>query len=421
MSYEAKLMQMKKLVKKKAPLPLENQPDREHVIPPSPSYEDRWLSAGLVKEENEYGSVYKRVINYKPGYEHGNYELASLLHTVERWGKAKEDHPLAPDFKRPLVFFDTETTGLKGAGTLIFLMGFIEYTDTSFTLTQYVLPGPDHEAAFLYATNLWKYPMSVVMYNGKSFDMPQVQTRWTMNRNTLPPLLKHTEIDLLHGSKRIWKNEMDTFKLTAVEEEQLGFFREGDIPGYMAPIIYQDAVKNGRAEMLMKVLLHNEWDILSLVTLYIRTTDMLLLDSTEASSNADTNIGKWFTDLKSYDRSKEILSRVISEYGNDEPRAHYHIGFILKRDAHYSKAVDSFTIAANGLSGREKIIAYEELAKLYEHKMKELQSALKWTKNARELLEEGTDISERFKKRMRNNFEHREMRLMKKLFPGQAQ
>ena len=71
---------------------------------------------------------------------------------------------------------------------------------------------------------------------------------------------------------------MDTFKLTAVEEEQLGFFREGDIPGHMAPIIYQDAVKNGRAELLMKVLLHNEWDILSLVTLYIRSTDLLLKD-----------------------------------------------------------------------------------------------------------------------------------------------
>ena len=43
---------------------------------------------------------------------------------------------------------------------------------------------------------------------------------------------------------------MATFRLPAIEEEQLGFFREGDIPGHMAPIIYQDAVKNGRAELL---------------------------------------------------------------------------------------------------------------------------------------------------------------------------
>ena len=71
-----------------------------------------------------------------------------------------------------------------------------------------------------------------------------------MNRKTLPPLIKHTQIDLLHGSRRIWKEEMDTFRLPAYRGRKLGFFREGDIPGHMAPIIYQDAVKSGRAELL---------------------------------------------------------------------------------------------------------------------------------------------------------------------------
>src|SRR5690606_18609545 len=117
---------------------------------------------------------------------------------------------------------------------------------------------------FLYASRLWETKSTLVTYNGKSFDIPQVETRWTMNRTVLPPLLAHDQIDLLHGSRRIWKEEMGTFRLPAIEVEQLGFQREGDIPGHMAPIIYQDAVKNGRAELLMKVLLHNEWDILSL-------------------------------------------------------------------------------------------------------------------------------------------------------------
>ena len=108
---------------------------------------------------------------------------------------------------------------------------------------------------------------------------------------------------------------MATFRLPAIEEEQLGFFREGDIPGHMAPIIYQDAVKNGRAELLMKVLVHNEWDILSLVALYIRSTDLLLKNDIPESAITHTNIGKWFADLKSYDRSKQIFESVIAEYG----------------------------------------------------------------------------------------------------------
>ncbi|MFC5603295.1 ribonuclease H-like domain-containing protein [Sporosarcina koreensis] len=418
MSYEAKMMEMKKLLKKKAPKAEEKAQAPKRETPPSPPYENRWLAAGLTKEENEFGVVYKKTVVYEPDHRHGNYALSGLLDTVERWRESEEIHPLAPDFTRPLVFFDTETTGLKGAGTLIFLMGFIEYTDEAFTLTQYVLPGPDHEAAFLYASDLWKTPMSIVMYNGKSFDMPQVQTRWTMNRNVLPQLLKHTEIDLLHGSKRIWKNEMDTFKLTAVEEEQLDFFREGDIPGHMAPIIYQDAVKNGRAELLMKVLLHNEWDILSLVTLYIRSTDLLLQGDTLSSANAQTNIGKWYTDLKSFSRSKDVLMDVIAEYGSEEPKAHFHIGFLLKKEGLHAEAIESFTIAADGLEGREKIIAFEELAKLFEHKMKEPEKALHYTKEAIRNLYQEEDVTNRFKVRMGNEFAHREIRLNRKLFPG---
>ncbi|WP_262173037.1 ribonuclease H-like domain-containing protein [Saccharococcus sp. Marseille-Q5394] len=421
MSYEAKMMEMKKLLKKKAPKTDEKPQTQKRVTPPPPPYEKRWLAAGLTKEENEFGIVYKKTVVYDLHHQHGKYELSGLLNTVERWREAEEIHPLAPDFAQPLVFFDTETTGLKGAGTLIFLMGFIEYTDEAFTLTQYVLPGPDHEAAFLYASNLWKTPMSIVMYNGKSFDMPQVQTRWTMNRNVLPQLLKHTEIDLLHGSKRIWKNEMDTFKLTSVEEEQLGFFREGDIPGHMAPIIYQDAVKNGRAELLMKVLLHNEWDILSLVTLYIRSTDLLLHGDADSSANAKTNIGKWYTDLKSFSRSKDILMDVIAEYGADEPKAHFHIGFLLKKEGLYSEAIESFATAASGLAGREKVIAFEELAKLFEHKVKELEKALYYTKEAIHTLNEDQDVTERFRVRMGNGLRHREIRLKRKLFPGEAQ
>ncbi|WP_432359002.1 ribonuclease H-like domain-containing protein [Sporosarcina sp. UB5] len=418
MSYEAKLIEMKKLLKKKAPKAEKKPQTQIRKTPPSPPYEKRWLDAGLTKEENEYGIVYKRTVVYEPGYRHGKFELSGLVDTVERWRESEEIHPLAPDFTQPLVFFDTETTGLKGAGTLIFLMGFIEFTEEAFTLTQYVLPGPDHEAAFLYASELWKTQMSIVMYNGKSFDMPQVETRWTMNRDVLPRLLKHTEIDLLHGSKRIWKNEMETFKLTAVEEEQLGFFREGDIPGHMAPIIYQDAVKNGRAELLMKVLLHNEWDILSLVTLYIRSTDLLLQDDAISSANAKTNIGKWYTDLKSFDRSKNVLMDVIAEYGAEEPKAHFHIGFLLKKEDLHSKAIESFAIAAESLVGREKVIAYEELAKLFEHKLKEPEKALHYTKKAIHYLRQEQDLTYKFKVRMENEFAHREMRLKRKLFPG---
>lgn len=418
MSYEQKLMAMKGLLKKSS---AKKETPRKATVPPSPPYEEKWLAEGLVKENNPFGVVYKKVVTYEKEYQHGTIELAKLQSAIEAWQRAKEVHPLAPHPAKRIVFFDTETTGLKGAGTLIFLLGFLEQVGESFQLTQYVLPGPDHEAAFLYASKLWEEEVTLVTYNGKSFDIPQLETRWTLNRNTVPPLLTHDHIDLLHGSRRVWKEEVGTFKLTHIEEEKLGFFRDGDIPGHLAPIIYQDAVKSGYAATLMKVLKHNEWDILSLVALYIRSTKLILEAEKPETAISQTNIGKWFADLKSYDRSGKVFEAAIEEYGENHPVTHFHFGFILKRNLAYHKAADSFIVAAERLTGRNRIIALEELAKLYEHKLKDVQLALTYTKRGQSLLKVDEDLKEPFRRREANHFLKREMRLRRKLFPGQAQ
>lgn len=416
MSYEQRLLAMKKMVKKKSPT--EEVKQKKKIVPQSPPYEDEWLKAGLTKEENAFGIVYKKVILYDENYFHGNKRLGELQKTLEKWDGFQGSHPLAPEKNTKIVFFDTETTGLKGAGTLIFLLGFMEKKETGFQMTQYVLPGPDHEAAFLYASNLWKERMTLVTYNGKSFDMPQVETRWTMNRDELPPLKEHDQIDLLHGARRVWKAELTTFKLTAIEETQLHFHREGDIPGHLAPIIYQDAVKSGNAETLMKVLKHNEWDILSLVTLYIRATHLVLENATPETAISHMNIGKWFSDLKNYEEGALFFEQVIQKYGKNHPMTHYHYGFILKRNKAYEQALHAFEVAANQLMGRERMIALEEIAKLQEHRFKDFKAALTITEKARVLLTADEYLTSRFQRRMNEGLAKREMRLRKKLFPG---
>lgn len=419
MSYEQRLMAMKKTLKKKTTPTTQNKQE-EKTKPKSPHYEEQWLRAGLIKEENDFGIVYKKVHLYDNDYFHGNKKLGELQKTLEKWAEFKGVHPLAPEKDLKLVFFDTETTGLKGAGTLIFLLGFMEKTEKGFEMTQYVLPGPDHEVAFLYASKFWGDHINVVTYNGKSFDMPQVETRWTMNKDELPPLKKHHQIDLLHGARRVWKSEVDSFKLTAIEESQLEFYREGDIPGHLAPIIYQDAVKSGNAETLMKVLKHNEWDILSLVTLYIRATHLVLENERPETAATHMNIGKWFSDLKNYEEGAAFFEQVIDKYGSNHPMTHYHYGFILKRNGAYERAHHAFKVAANQLLGRERTIALEEIAKLEEHQFKNHKIALTTTQQAITLIETDEHITEKFRLRMKKDLAKREMRLQKKLFPGQS-
>ena len=49
------------------------------------------------------------------------------------------------------------------------------------------------------------------------------------------------------------------------------------------------------------------------------------------------------------------------------------------------EAISSFIVAADRFNGRQRIIALEELAKLYEHKVKDLKQALLYTRRAQQL------------------------------------
>ena len=86
MSYEQKLMEMKKMVKKT----VKEKPTQEKkkILPPSPFYEDKWLAAGLTKEENSHGIVYKRTIKYDNAYKHGNIYLSELKTALKKWRRS---------------------------------------------------------------------------------------------------------------------------------------------------------------------------------------------------------------------------------------------------------------------------------------------------------------------------------------------
>lgn len=374
MSYENKIMQMKKLLGKKT----ERREDKPVFHKPAaPSYVSAWEQAGLQRVDNDFGMLFQRVVRYPLYYQHGQYKLGQLYEAIERWGKTEGAHPYALDFEETLLFFDTETTGLKGAGTHIFLLGLLEAFDDEFVLTQYVLADPSNEAALLFESKFWQRQATVVSYNGKSFDWPQLEVRWTLNQQHIPKLKQQRQVDLLHSSKRLWKDDLERMKLTQVEEEKLGFHRKGDIPGHLAPIIYFDAVKSGNADTLMKVLTHNEWDLLSLVTLYVHSTNLLLDEALTESAVTQTNIGKWYGDIKDRPSSKRVLQRVTEQYKDGEAGlAYFYLAQQLKRDGEYETAAEAFHQAIPTLAVKKQLVAYEQLAILYEHRLQNVEQAL---------------------------------------------
>lgn len=375
LSYEKQMMLLKKQLKKAKDVA---RPTFKKPIPPP--YVAAWEKAGLTAYTNDFGTYFLREVYYDKSMIHGHFTLAEYFTAKQKIQEAQVIHPLVSD--QELVFFDTETTGLKGVGTQIFLMGELHEEEEGFRLKQYVQADPAHEAAMLFATSMWRESTPIVTYNGKSFDWPQLETRFTLHRQQLPPLKKRAHIDLLHTTRRLWKKDMTSMKLTTIEEDKLGFTRDNDIPGFLAPIIYADAVRSGVPDQLMAVLQHNEWDLLSLITLYTQSV-YLVLEEAKDNVITHTNVGKWYADLKDHERSQAILQRVTTNTAyQDTYDAYFYLAWQYKKNKQPQQAYEAFQQALPQLAEVQQLQAYEELAKLSEHTYKDYEKALEYCNEA---------------------------------------
>ena len=109
-----------------------------------------------------------------------------------------------------LLFVDLETTGLAGgAGTRAFLVGCGWFEGAAFRVRQFFLAGYAAERAMLDAvTEAAAEACGVVSYNGKSFDLPLIETRFLFHRMQTP-FAGMPHVDMLHPARRLWRGERD--------------------------------------------------------------------------------------------------------------------------------------------------------------------------------------------------------------------
>jgi hypothetical protein len=163
------------------------------------------------------------------------------------------------------VYIDTETTGLSGgSGTLAFLIGIAVVETDAMVLNQFLMTGFSGEAASLNAFADCLAPDDqLVSYNGKSYDLPLLITRFRMQAMQQPfDGLPH--LDLLHPVRRLFSKRWQDCRLITVEENLLGFKRVDDLPGSEAPAAWFSYIRGGHSGNLIKVVEHNQQDIISL-------------------------------------------------------------------------------------------------------------------------------------------------------------
>jgi uncharacterized protein YprB with RNaseH-like and TPR domain len=199
---------------------------------------------------------------------------------------ASRSPPKLEDF----LFFDLETTGLSGgAGTIAFLAAFGKHLlNEKMRITQYLLLDYPGENDFLQnvLALLNKEKEVIVTYNGKCFDSQIIKSRCLMNR-IKPPEYWH--VDLLHPSRRLWKNIIQDCSQMSIESRILGIDRIGDIPGSLAPEIWFEFLKTGETDRLMGICDHNLSDITGLASIFAA---MVLIAENPFGAKYDYDIGR---------------------------------------------------------------------------------------------------------------------------------
>ena len=133
---------------------------------------------------------------------------------------------IASKMSKSFVFFDLETTGLShGAGTIAFMAGLARFDPAANLLgiTQLLLTDYPGEAVFLsrFAELAAEDPV-FVSFNGKAFDSQILFNRFAMNGIASPFIGRDPiHLDLLYPSRRIWKNALESCRLSSLEENIL--------------------------------------------------------------------------------------------------------------------------------------------------------------------------------------------------------
>lgn len=296
---------------------------------------------------------------------------------------------------RRALFLDTETTGLNGgAGTVAFEIGVGYLSEQGMVIRQYVMRDYCEEAAMLaeIAELIGRFD-TIVTFNGKSFDLPLLESRMIMARIRLP-VTQMPHLDLLHAARRVYRLRLKRCNLASLEEAVLGLRREDDLPGAQVPQRYFDYIRTKDFSLLEDVLRHNLEDVRSLASL----TGHLcaVFRDPQALEHPEDVFGVGRTLLRSGQNERARSCFRILGKSTLRAQAQLHLAISYKKEKDWAGTVSACQqMIASGSGG---VWPYIELAKYYEHIERDIPRALRyasgalsWTLNAAPLLGEADE------------------------------
>ena len=357
----------------------------------APDEEDslaRLLGAGVAK--NHFGE-HLSVRNWfsTPEYSEPSTAALDLLSRARDEAFSRRTRAALADPEKWL-FLDTETTGLAGGtGTYAFLVGLAWWDAGGLQVEQFFMRDFSEEHSLLHelSARVASRPV-LVTFNGKSFDWPLLESRFTMTRSiTVPKLAAH--LDLLHPARALWKLRLGSVRLVELERHvldapRLGWHRDDDVSSAFIPQFYFDYLRGGPTEPLAGVVRHNQMDLRGLAALFGKINALL----SEPGAAGETQsldlfgLSRFLQRRGEAVRAQSACSQAL-EIGlpaEFRPRARRELAQMAKRRGEHDRAAEIWQeIAADPQEG---IYACEQLAIHFERHAKNLSRAAEFAQLA---------------------------------------
>lgn len=360
---------------------------------------------GIVDERTE-GVCILVDRRYEADARHGRHRVGDIVEMLRRaadgltllrraWPSARAGQAPAapPPALDGLCAIDLETTGLAGgAGTQAFLVGCARLDGDAIVVRQFLSPGFEFERAQLSALASWMRDRThLVTFNGRTFDLPLLEMRFSFNRVAWPwHDLPH--LDALHPARRFWRErstlagpdpDESSCSLGVLEKRLGGVHRVGDVPGFEIPARFFQFARDGRAEPLEAVLEHNRLDLISTLMVSARASTLVLCGPAAAERGHEClGLGRIYERLDDPAGAEACFERAAAEaagVGDPALRAEAlrRLALVQRRAGRADAAAASWEalLATRGVSVSLRREAREALAIYHEHRVGNLGAA----------------------------------------------
>ena len=314
------------------------------------------------------------------------------------------------------LFIDLETTGLSGGtGVIPFNVGMGYYRDDQFVVGQYFLGEMAEEGRMIQELADFFKEMdfqSVVTYNGKSFDIPLLETRFILQRQPFV-LSELPHLDFLFPARRLWSHKYESCRLFHLALKVVQTGRTEDIPSAEIPWRYFQYLQTGNYDLIEPILYHNQEDILSLLGLVVIGAHIFSEDPELCNADAMDfyGAGKVMASAGDTEKSLQFFKKALDGDLTDEVTVETkrRLSAHFKKHQDWDSAVPIWEeMTSTDVVTPAQLFSFRELAMHLEHRIKNYDEA-------RRIAEEGFVLSMGVSSYYEKDFSHRLERLRRKI------